>query len=90
MPKLFKLSFLLLLVGQPLLAQDAKPDAYQDSLQNVIATSASGETKKEALFLLGEHLVQRDPDLAEKIAEDLKRSYLKGSDSSNILRINYI
>ena len=90
MSKLFKLSFLLLLVGQPLLAQDAKPDAYQDSLQNVIATSASGETKKEALFLLGEHLVQRDPDLAEKIAEDLKRSYLKGSDSSNILRNNYI
>ena len=70
-------------------AQDAKPDAYQDSLQKVI-DRASGDVKREAMFLLGEHLVQRDPTYAEKIAVELKKDFIYPADSSNIRRVDYI
>ncbi len=71
-------------------AQDAKPDAYQDSLQAVINKAKSKEIKKEAYFLLGEHLVQRNPKLAEEIAVKLKSSYSIKLDSNAIARNNYI
>ena len=70
--------------------QDAKPDAYQDSLQSVINKSTNQKEKKEALFLMGEHLVQRNPQLAEEIAIDLKEHYINKADSSEIRRNNYI
>ena len=70
--------------------QDAKPDAYQDSLQSVIDKSVLKTEKKEALFLLGEHLVQRNPELAQTIAEQLKNEYISQADSSQIRRVDYI
>ena len=69
--------------------QDAAPDAYQDSLQSVLDSAKRIEDKKQAYFLLGEYLVQRDPDKAELIAEDLKTNYIK-NDSSEIRRNNYV
>jgi hypothetical protein len=58
--------FLNLCLGFNLLSfcQDAPVDAYQDSLQSIIDSDVSKSVKKESLFLLGEYLVQRDPDKA--------------------------
>lgn len=70
--------------------QDAPPDSYQDSLQSIIKKSIKKTEKKEALFLLGEHLVQRDPTYAQKIAIDLRDNYLSKSDSVNLRRNKYI
>ncbi|WP_452226632.1 histidine kinase dimerization/phosphoacceptor domain -containing protein [Lacinutrix cladophorae] len=71
-------------------AQDAKPDGYQDSLQSVINTSTIKKEKKEALFVLGEYLVQRDPELAKKIANQLQSEFILEKDSIEIRRNNYI
>lgn len=73
-----------------LFAQDAKPDAYQDSLQIIIDKNEVKIKTKEALFLLGEYLVKRDPSYAHTIAENLKRNYIGKTDSSDIRRNNYI
>ncbi|WP_431108523.1 histidine kinase dimerization/phosphoacceptor domain -containing protein [Winogradskyella poriferorum] len=83
--------FLSLCLGFNLLSfcQDAPVDAYQDSLQSIIDSDVSKSVKKESLFLLGEYLVQRDPDKAELIAEDLKANFIK-NDSNEIRRNNYI
>lgn len=70
--------------------QDAIPDAYQDSLQLVIDSAKSIKAKKEAYFLLGEYLVQRDPDLAEHLANKLKKEVINLKDSSELRRTNYI
>lgn len=78
-----------LIFGNLGFGQDAAPDAYQDSLQLVIDSAKSFEDKKEAYFLLGEYLVQRDPDKAELIAKDLEANFIK-SDSNEIRRNNYI
>lgn len=69
--------------------QDALVDSYQDSLQKVIDSDISKSVKKESLFLLGEYLVQRDPDKAELIAKDLETNYIE-NDSNEIRRNNYI
>ncbi|MEY8849778.1 histidine kinase dimerization/phosphoacceptor domain -containing protein [Psychroserpens sp. XS_ASV72] len=71
-------------------AQDAKPDAYQDSLQSVIDKNAPKTSIKEAMFLLGEHLVQRDPEYAETIANNLLNNFINVKDSSELRRTNYI
>lgn len=71
-------------------AQDAKPDAYQDSLQSIISKNASKTSTKEAMFLLGEHLVQRDPEYAQTIANDLLNNFINANDSSELKRTNYI
>ncbi|WP_111684916.1 tetratricopeptide repeat-containing sensor histidine kinase [Winogradskyella tangerina] len=85
----FCIVFLLLFVNTSV-GQDAEVDAYQDSLQNIIDKNNSKEIKKESLFLLGEYLVQRDPDYAEKIADQLKAEYINTSDSSEVRRTDYI
>lgn len=72
------------------IAQDAKPDTYQDSLQTIINSQTSKVERKQALFLLGEHLVQRDPDYAESIANDLLENYINKNDSGELRRTNYI
>ncbi|MCK7589767.1 tetratricopeptide repeat protein [Subsaxibacter sp. CAU 1640] len=90
MTKPLKLSILSFFFGYILFAQDAKPDAYQDSLQTIINSSKPVKVKKEALFLLGEYLVQRDPDYAERIANDLQENYIKSADSNDVRRNNYI
>ncbi|MHA7841865.1 MAG: tetratricopeptide repeat-containing sensor histidine kinase [Winogradskyella sp.] len=69
--------------------QDAPVDSYQNSLQKVIDSDISKSVKKESLFLLGEYLVQRDPDKAELIAKDLEANYIE-NDSNEIRRNNYI
>ncbi len=88
----FLFSFCLFLLGAStvVFGQDAKPDVYQDSLQKVIDSNNSKSIKKEALFLLGEHLVQRNPDLADKIAQDLRKNYNDKADSSEVRRNVYI
>uniref|UniRef100_UPI00404A3511 tetratricopeptide repeat-containing sensor histidine kinase n=2 Tax=Gelidibacter sp. TaxID=2018083 RepID=UPI00404A3511 len=86
----FSITIFTLLLYAAALGQDAKPDAYQDSLQLVIDTHTSKSVKKESLFLLGEYLVQRDPKLAGKIAEELNSQYLNKKDSTEIRRNNYI
>lgn len=72
------------------IAQDAAPDAYQDSLQRVIDQATSATAKTEALLLLGEHLVQRSPKQAEEIANELKREHINVSDSNAVRRVDYI
>ncbi|MFN3639713.1 MAG: histidine kinase dimerization/phosphoacceptor domain -containing protein [Flavobacterium sp.] len=89
----FKLIFLTLIIyilSVKAFCQDAPPDSYQDSLQSIIKKSIKKTEKKEALFLLGEHLVQRDPTYAQKIAIDLRDNYLSKSDSVNLIRNKYI
>ncbi len=89
MPRL--LFILLLIVHFPvLLAQDAQPDAYQDSLSTILQKEAPLLEKKEALFLLGEHLVQRHPERAEEIANQLLKEYHTHTDSLELLRTQYI
>ncbi|MGB3606715.1 MAG: histidine kinase dimerization/phosphoacceptor domain -containing protein [Psychroserpens sp.] len=73
-----------------LIAQDAKPDQFQDSLQTIIYSDAQPIKKKDALFLLGEYTVQRHPELAEITAENLKTNYLEKTDSVALRRTNYI
>ena len=90
MCKFFSFCLFVTLSGLYSYAQDAKPDAYQDSLQTVIDSNVSKTQKKDALFLLGEHLVQRDPDRAENIANKLQEAYIKSTDSSVLIRNNYI
>ena len=90
MTKFLKLGILSFLFGPVLFAQDAKPDAFQDSLQTIIDSNKAFNVKKETLFLLGEYLVQRDPDYAEKIANTLKENYIKSADSNEVRRNNYI
>ena len=70
--------------------QDAAVDAYQDSLQTIIDSNSTKAIKKETLFLLGEYLVQRDPDYAEKIANELKSDFIDTADSTEVRRTNYI
>jgi len=70
--------------------QDAPPDSYQDSLQSVLKKTTSKPEKIEVLFLMGEHLVQRNPSYAKKIAEDLRDNYLFKNDSLNNRRCKYI
>ncbi|TDY10644.1 hypothetical protein [Meridianimaribacter flavus] len=74
MCKFFSFCLFVTLSGLYSYAQDAKPDAYQDSLQTIIDSNVSKTLKKDALFLLGEHLVQRDPDRAENIANKLQEA----------------
>lgn len=86
-----KTSFVcFILFSASIIAQDAKPDAHQDSLQAIIDSNSSKEKKKEALFLLGEYLVQRNPNLAESIAKNLKTNFTNKDDSTEIRRNYYI
>lgn len=84
------LSLFVLFVFGVIYGQDAAPDAYQDSLQLIIDSKKSKSIKQEALFLLGEHLVQRNPAMASRIADQLKSQYLNSSDSIAIRRNHYI
>ncbi|MDH7913339.1 histidine kinase dimerization/phosphoacceptor domain -containing protein [Winogradskyella sp. SYSU M77433] len=87
---LFRYFFVIVFISGFLNAQDAEPDAYQDSLQKVIDNSTSKAVKKASLFLLGEHLVQRNPEFAEDIARDIEQNFLNIEDSEEIRRNNYI
>ncbi|KJD31814.1 hypothetical protein PK35_13790 [Tamlana nanhaiensis] len=81
---------LLFLFSTCVFAQDAKPDAYQDSLQTIINGNSIKSEKEEALFLLGEYVVQRDPELAERTANTLKQDYIDKDDADKHQRNNYI
>ncbi len=88
--KILKSCIVILVSCNVLVAQDAKLDKYQDSLQNIIKTSSVISDKKEALFLLGEYIVQRNPDLAETTAKNLEANYISKDDSIALRRNNYI
>lgn len=85
-----RLCWFLAMAAQLSPAQDAKPDAYQDSLQAVLDGSAPDIQKKEAMFLLGEHLVQRDPDYADSIAQRLERDFIDAGNLKEVRRTAYI
>lgn len=91
MKKLVVLVCFYLLFCNNIFGQDAQPNAYQDSLQTIIQENTSSrKAKQEALFLLGEHLVQRHPKKAQEIAEKLQNNYIGKTDSLTIRRNNYI
>ncbi|WAC12979.1 histidine kinase dimerization/phosphoacceptor domain -containing protein [Dyadobacter pollutisoli] len=71
-------------------AQDAKRNSYQDSLQAMIDAPSTDPEIKEALFLLGEHLVQRDPDYADSIGTRLKSDFIDIRDSAEVRRVDYM
>ncbi len=72
-------------------AQDAAVDHFQDSLQTIIKQTNSKTILKESLFLLGEHLVQRNPQRAEEIATRLQKEFnVTSSSPKEKTRNNYI
>ncbi len=71
-------------------AQDAPVDRYQDSLQIVIKQTKEKTVLKESLFLLGEHLVQRNPQKAEEIATRLQKEFDVNRNNNQKTRNNYI
>lgn len=72
-------------------SQDEQVDPYIDSLEQVIsAASTSSSNSKEAFFLLGEYLVQRNPEKAEELALSLRSRPDVPSDSSEWARLNFI
>jgi two-component sensor histidine kinase len=58
-------------------------------LQAVIDITVSTEIKKNTLLLMGEHVVQRDPDFAEQIAKELEEDY-KNMEDNDKRRLKYI
>lgn len=69
---------------------NAQSDKYQDSLQKILQTAEKSPVQTEAKFLLGEYLVQRNPEQAELYANELKNQIKIKADSSNWARLNYI
>ena len=63
---------------------------YQDSLLQVIEQNESPSAVKEATFLLGEYLVQRNPEQAEKYADQLNSMDDTPADSLEWGRLNYV
>lgn len=63
---------------------------YPDSLQNVINLNENPVAVKEAKFLLGEYLVQRNPEKAEQLAKELSMTSGIPGDSAEWARLNYI
>ena len=77
--------FLLFLIPHFLLA-----DSYIDSLETVINSQADKTEVKEATFLLGEYLVQRNPEQAEAYADILRDLPSVNKDSVEWSRMMYI
>lgn len=63
---------------------------YQDSLLAILRTSPDITLKKETKMLLGEYLVQRNPEKAEQYADEVMQMEHTPSDSSEWARINEI
>ncbi len=61
--------------------------SYEDSL---LHTLDENPTNKESLFLLGEYLVQRNPEQAELYANRLRKLTTGTADSSELSRMNNI
>lgn len=68
----------------------SQEDVYRDSLEQIIAAKNSKAEVKEALFLLGEHLEFKEPELGEQIANQLLEEHIKPKDSADIMRVNFI
>ena len=64
-------------------------DPVTDSLEQVIEQSTTN-SKKEALFLLGEHLVQRNPERAEEIADELNSNFINVKSKDEVARLRFI
>ena len=73
-----------------LIASTMAQTSYKDSLEQVIATTTNEAEKKESLFLLSKHLVQRNPEQAEVYANQLSEMPNTPKDSTEWGRLNYI
>jgi two-component system, sensor histidine kinase PdtaS len=82
--------YFFLLCNCLLRAQDAPVDKYQDSLQTIVNTTKNKTVLKESLFLLGEHLVQRNPQKAEEIATRLQKEFNVNDSNQEVIRNKYI
>lgn len=79
------ISFVFMLISCGVL----KSQSYEDSLLNLLDID-SVHMNKEAMFLLGEHLVQLKPLEAETYADQLSQWLVSPVDSTDWCRINYI
>ena len=61
-----------------------------DSLRTVIATTSEGDVLRETKYLLAEYLVQRGPEEAEALAQDLEKELPMDGDSAEWSRWKYI
>ncbi len=76
----------------------AQQQAYEDSLLQLITkdldqnlnTDLAQDTRIEEKFLLGEYLVQRHPEQAERYADELVQLLANVQDSATWARLNYI
>ena len=80
------LSFLIMI----LTLSSVMAQSYEDSLLNIIKIDKNKANVKEAIFLLGEYLVQRNPEQAEIYADQLNSLPNTPKDSSEWGRLNYI
>ncbi|MEZ5024496.1 MAG: histidine kinase dimerization/phosphoacceptor domain -containing protein [Chitinophagales bacterium] len=77
--------FIMILTVSNVLAQ-----SYEDSLLHILKIDKNKANVKEATFLLGEYLVQRNPEQAEIYADQLNSMSNTPKDSAEWGRLNYI
>lgn len=69
---------------------DSYAVGYEDSLVNVLENTANFAEQKETLFLLGEYLVQRNPEQAEIYADRINKMIGTIENQEEWGRLNYI
>ncbi|MFY0600123.1 MAG: hypothetical protein JXR03_10665 [Cyclobacteriaceae bacterium] len=84
---MIRTALLFLFCGIPAFLLHAQ--SYEDSKGFALSRTEDESVKKEILFLLGEYLVQRNPEKAEEYANQLL-GIATSSDSNEWTRINYI
>ena len=68
----------------------AQAQQYVDSLKIVVESNQPVEKIKEAIFLLGEYYVQKNPEKAESYADSLTEYFSVPIDSVEWIRLNYV
>lgn len=84
------MKYFLCLSVQLICLWDLQSQSYEDSLINIINDNLDNIHTKEATFLLGEYLVQRNPEQAEIHADQISSMPVTPRDSSEWGRLNYI
>lgn len=85
------MKYALVIVFASLFAQFSyATDVYEDSLDAVIHGHEDVDVRKEAKYILGEYLVQRNPEKAEVLAKELALDLNKQMDSIAWARLNFI
>ena len=67
---------------------NGQTDKYEDSIQHIIQQTTNSIERANARFLLAEYLVQRDPERAEQLADELYD--FENTDSITWARLNYV